>query len=288
MNTALLATRLGLARGWTEFRHTLTSASDLGSYLLNSVIFLAILLFMDGNDMENTALHGTGVTQGALAMPGVLAMMLVFGGVLSMAQLLATDREDGTLLRAKAIPRGTHGYLVGKVVTVALMTLMSMLIILLPSVLLLDGLRFTASGWLTVLWVVGLGLVATLPLGAITGSLFANPRAVAGTLSLVLIGLTAVSGVFFPITMLPEWVQWAVQVFPIYWLALGLRSGMLPDAAVAEEIGESWRHLETVGALGAWAVLGLLVAPVVLRRMARRESGANLEERQRRALQRIG
>ncbi|TDQ55293.1 ABC transporter permease [Actinorugispora endophytica] len=288
MNTTLFAVRLGLARGWTEFRHTLTSKADLGSYLLNSMVFLAVLLFMSGNDMENTALAGTGVSQATLSMPGTLAVLLVFGGVLSTAQLLATDREDGTLLRAKATPKGTHGYLVGKVVSVSLMSLMSMLVLLVPSVLLIDGLEFTPAGGLTLLWVVGLGLLATLPLGAIAGSLFPNPRAVVGVLVLVLMALIIVSGIFFPISMLPGWVSWVAQAFPVYWLGLGLRSSMLPDAALVEEVGGSWRHLETAGALGAWAALGLLVAPFVLRRMARRESGTSLEERRRKALQRVG
>ena len=39
------------------------------------------------------------------------------------------------------------------------------------------------------------------------------------------------------------------------------------------EIEDSWRHLETVGVLGVWAVVGLIMAPIVLRGMARRESG---------------
>jgi ABC-2 type transport system permease protein len=77
------------------------------------------------------------------------------------------------------------------------------------------------------------------------------------------------------------------QAFPIYWLGLGIRSGLLPDAAAAVEISGSWRHLETAGALGAWALVGLVVAPAVLRRMARRESGASVEARRQRHLQRI-
>jgi ABC-2 type transport system permease protein len=57
---------------------------------------------------------------------------------------------------------------------------------------------------------------------------------------------------------------------------------------VAVEIGDSWRHLETVAVLGAWAVAGLLIAPLVLRRMARRESGSRVADRRERALQRVG
>lgn len=286
MTTMLFTLRLGLLRGWTEFRHTLTTFSDLGSYLLNSAIFVLVLLFMDGNEMENTELFGTGITQATLAMPGVLATMLVFGGIVSMAQLLSTDREDGTLLRAKAIPRGTQGYLIGKVLSISLITLLSMLVILVPAALLIDGFQFTAHGMLTLLWVTALGFLATLPVGAILGSLFSNPRSLVGVLVLLLMGLMMISGVFFPLSMLPEWLHWVAQAFPIYWLGLGMRAGLLPDAAVVGELGESWRTLETVGVLGLWAAVGLVLAPIVLRRMARRESGGSLEERRHRAMQR--
>jgi ABC-2 type transport system permease protein len=107
-------------------------------------------------------------------------------------------------------------------------------------------------------------------------------------LTLPLLGLIAISGIFYPIASMPAWLQWIAQVFPIYWLGLGMRSALLPGGAVSVELGESWRHLETIGVLGVWAVLGLVLAPVVLRRMARRESGSGVAERREKALQRIG
>jgi ABC-2 type transport system permease protein len=86
---------------------------------------------------------------------------------------------------------------------------------------------------------------------------------------------------------MPEWVQGLAQVFPVYWLGLGMRSAMLPDSMSAVELGESWRHLETLGVLTAWAVVGVLVAPMVLRRMARRESGSSVAARREKAMQRV-
>ena len=60
------------------------------------------------------------------------------------------------------------------------------------------------------------------------------------------------------------------------WIGLGLRSGFLPGTAAALELGGSWRTGTTVLVLTAWAVAGLLAAPVVLRRMTRRQSGAQV------------
>jgi ABC-2 type transport system permease protein len=82
-----------------------------------------------------------------------------------------------------------------------------------------------------------------------------------------------------------DWVQTVSQIFPMYWVGIGMRSAFLPDAAAVLEIGESWRTLQTVAVLGAWAVAGALITPGVLRRMARRQSGSTVEAAKEQALQ---
>jgi len=86
--------------------------------------------------------------------------------------------------------------------------------------------------------------------------------------------LSVISGLFYPLSALPEWLQWIGQAFPLYWLGLGMRSALLPWEMASAEIGGSWRHAETVVVLGMWALLGFVLAPIVLRRLARRESGS--------------
>jgi ABC-2 type transport system permease protein len=279
--TAARALRAGFTRGLIELRQSFTGAGLLGHLLWPAVTLVAIFLLRD------RGLHAVGVSLGTLALPSVLGMFTAFG-MLLMVQYLSAEREDGTLLRAKAIPDGIRGYLIGKLVTVSGTILAYLAILLLPGLLIVDGLDAGGVGpWLTLTWVLLLGLVATLPIGAMLGALISSPRG-AGYLSLPVMGLIAISGIFYPITALPGWLQGTAQVFPMYWLGLGMRSALLPDAAAAVELGGSWRPLETVAVLGAWAVLGLVAAPIVLRRMARRESGSSVAERREKLLQRIG
>jgi ABC-2 type transport system permease protein len=281
MSPVMAATRAGVLRGRIELRQSFTNAQDLWNYVFPTVGFLIVLFFMKG-----AAVPGTNFNLGARTLPSLLGMSVAMSGLVTLMMALALEREDGTLLRAKAVPNGMHGYVVGKLVLVAGMTIASIVIILIPSSFMLDGLALTSvTAWLMLLWVLVLGLVATLPIGAIFGSLFANPRN-AGVVVLPVFGLVAISGIFYPLQSLPEWLQGIGQVFPIYWLGLGMRSALLPDQLAAVEIGGSWRHLETLGVLGAWAVAGLIVAPMVLRRMARRESGSSVAERREKALQR--
>jgi ABC-2 type transport system permease protein len=281
MTPGTVAVVAGLQRARIEFRQSVTNVAEFMGWLWMPVIALVVMYALRGNTVP-----GTDFSLGTQAIPGILGVNVVFTGLLGLAMTLTMDREDGTLLRAKATPNGMLGYLVGKVLSRAALTIVILAVILVPAAFLFDGLELgEVSSWLTLSWVLALGLIATLPLGAVLGSMFDSAQSL-GYVTLLMMGLLVISGVFYPITALPEWLQWAGQAFPVYWLGLGLRSALLPDVLAAAEIGESWRHLETAGALGAWAVLGFLVAPAVLRRMARRESGSAVSARREKAVQR--
>lgn len=283
MNPTTHAVRVGMSRGWTEFVKTFTSAQDNGFYLFMTA---GILWYLVTN--RNETVEGTDLSFPTVIMPSLLGGLLAFGGIISVAYALAAEREDGTLLRAKAIPNGLTGYLTGSVTRVCLEMFPTLGLILVPSLILFDNLMAGgATGWLTVAWLVVLGLVAAIPIGMVLGALVRGPAKVGTWGMLPIGGLIAISGIFYPITVLAGWVQVIAQVFPIYWLGLGMRSAFLPDEAAQFEIGGSWRTLETIAVLGAWAAVGMLLARLVVRRMARRESGSAVEQRREKALQRV-
>lgn len=284
MSPAVHAVRLGVSRGLHESRQTLTQPQDVAWYVFLAAVFLVVLIFQ-----RHTTVRGTSVSLAFAVLPGILGMLVALGGVQGAASSLTFEREDGTLLRAKAVPNGITGYFTGRIVSVSLGTLLSIALVLIPGLFLLPGLTHTsAAGWLTFAGVTVLGLLATLPWGAIIGSLACTPQALLGLVMLPIAGLTAISGIFYPIYALPGWLQGIAQAFPVYWLGLGMRSAFLPGSAAIAEIGHSWRHPEMAAVLAAWAIIGLAVAPAVLSRMARRESGADMEARRQRALQRMG
>ena len=282
MNPVLVAVRAGLSRGWIEFRQTLTTPRDLISILITTGTLLAVMIWT-----RHTHVPGTQFSLGTATLAGVIALDVVYYGVVNMGDLIVVEREDGTLLRAKAIPNGMLGYLLGKVVNISGQIAFVFAVILLTGAFLFTGLAISSpASWLTLAWVLVLGLLATLPLGAMLGSVFPSQRSAGPWWLLMLAGLAAISGIFYPITHLPVFLQWTGQAFPMYWLGLGMRSALLRNAMSAVEVGHSWRHLATFGVLSAWAVTGFVLAPVVLRRMARRESGSNVAARREKAMRR--
>ncbi|WP_433359727.1 ABC transporter permease [Actinoplanes sp. CA-142083] len=274
------ALRAGRSRGLIELRQSVTNGGDLFNHFFWPVLMLVALWFLRDRSAG-------GVPLGAMLVPSILGMNAAMAMV-SMSQHLTADREDGTLLRARATPHGVPGYLTGKLISISGGLLLDLAIFLIPALFLVNGVAAgRPTAWPALVALLALGLLATLPAGAVLGSVITSTRG-QGVLTLPILAVIAISGVFYPITALPGWLQGVAQAFPVYWMGLGMRSALLPPDAVAAEIGQSWRHLETAGVLGAWAVAGLLLAPLVLRRMARRESGSALAHRRERALRRAG
>lgn len=277
MRTVLKA---ALRRARIELRQQIFSPLVLVG-LLGPVIMLAVLFWVRDSPLMDSAL-----SLGQFLVPAYLAFGVISGGVLGVSGEITTERDDGTLLRAKTVPHAMTGHLIAKFFVSIVTTLLPLAVIVVGAAFLVDGVTpTTAWGWIQLLLLSVLAVAAMLPLGAVLGAIFKGPIALLWT-SLVVYGLCAISGLFYPITALPTWLQWLAQVFPVYWLGLGFRAAILPAEAVALEIGASWRTWETFAVLGLWVGIGVVLAPIALRRMSRRQSGSALASTRERVLSR--
>jgi ABC-2 type transport system permease protein len=282
MSRDLNAIRIGIRRGWTMFRHLMTTADGIGNQVFWNGIPLIILILN-----RNTEVEGTTIPFAALALPGFIGLA-VAAAAYNPAYYIAAEREDGTILRARAVPHGIAAYVTGVLTQSVLETGVTMAVLLIPGYLLLTGLIVPdAAGWMILVGVTVFGLLATLPIGVIIGSVIRSARLIGAIGLLVIGGMTVISGIFIPLQAFPTWLQVVAQAFPVYWIGLAMRSVFLPDAAMALELGGSWRTLETFVVLLIWSVAGALIAPILLRRMTRRATGAAVEASRQQALQRL-
>ncbi|WP_410097648.1 ABC transporter permease [Streptomyces sp. Isolate_219] len=270
--------RAGVLRGGIELRHLLRNPKELSGHLVNVVVALLLAGYI------NDKVPGTQVPMAHLTLSGFAAYLLFQIGLVNLPQILVTEREEGALLRLRATPGGIPAYLVAKSLLVVAMAFGTLVLLLGTAALLVDGpLPHGPAGWLTLLWVSALGLLAVVPLGAAIGAVLPNPREALALIMLPVMALLITSGAMFPLASLPAVVQKIASVFPLKWMAQGLRSALLPDAARAAEPAGSWELPTVALILTAWAILGFLLAVPLLRRAARRESGSRLTERHRKA-----
>jgi ABC-2 type transport system permease protein len=278
---ASAAAWLGVRRGWIETVHSLSNRGDQIWIVTINAVFIAVLIFQRDADLS-----GTGFSLALATLPGLIGMNIAMGGWMGTAQVLAVEREDGTLLRAKSTPNGMLSYLVARITLAILNTGIGLIVFIVAGLILLPGMTdVPPTGWVMLLAVFVLGMMATMPWGAVVGAMVKTAGAGFGLSFLPMIVLIAISGIFYPITGMPGWVHPIAMLFPVYWLGAGMRDALLPDAAGAAELGGHFHTGATFGVLGVWAVIGLVVAPRVLRAMARRESGSAVESRKQAAIQ---
>ena len=226
-----------------------------------SVVFTlmlpVLLLLVFGAVLDYDLGRGVSFTQ--YFMAGVIAAGILGASLQNMAISIATERSDGTLKHLAGTPMPRSAYFVGKVVQVFAVTV-AIVVILLGIGAAFYGIDLPSGGdWLTFAWVAALGSAACTLLGIAVSSLARNGRSASATVTPIALLLQFISGVFLQFSQVPAWLQTVAAVFPLKWMAQGLRSVFLPDSLAAAEPAGTWELGRVALVLAVWCVVGLLL-----------------------------
>jgi ABC-2 type transport system permease protein len=208
---------------------------------------------------------GGGVSFVQYFMAGIIAAGILGAGLQNMAISIATERSDGTLKGLVGTPMPKSAYFVGKVVQVLVLTVL-IEVLLLAIGTLAYGVHLPSGGeWVTFAWVSLLGSAACTLLGIAVSSLAKNGRSASATVTPIALVLQFISGVYFRFNQIPHWMQAIASVFPLKWMAQGLRSVFLPDVLAHQEPAGSWELSRVALVLGIWCVAGLVLCVFTFR-----------------------
>jgi ABC-2 type transport system permease protein len=228
-----------------------------------TLVFPVLLLVVFGAVLDYDLGSGVSFTQYFVA--GVIAAGILGASLQNMAISIATERADGTLKSLYGTPMPRSAYFVGKVVQVLAVTVLIIAILLLVGVVFYDVELPSGADWLTFAWVTALGAAACTLLGIAVSSLARNGRSASATVTPIALVLQFISGVFFQFSQVPVWMQTVASLFPLKWMAQGLRSVFLPDALAASEPAGTWELGRVALVLGAWCVAGLVLCVLTFR-----------------------
>lgn len=219
-----------------------------------------------------SVIFGDQITEGNSSMsaaefflPGMISAGILLTSFQTMAMSVAAERDDGTLKRLRSTPMPAVSYFLGKVGLVAITALAQQLLLFAVAKFAFDvDLPDTAGQWLTFAWVFWLGVFGGTVLGTAYSSL-ATARSVGAVVIAPMLILQFISGVYFDFSGIPSWLQQIASVFPLKWIAQGMRSVFFPEDLAALEMAGSWEHGRTALVLGAWAVGGLILCVMTFR-----------------------
>jgi len=204
---------------------------------------------------------GQGVSFSQYFLAGMIASGIMNTGFQSLALGLSADRDLDILKRLRGTPIPSTAFFAGKLVQVLFVSVVQLAALIGLGVLAYDvDLPTTADAWLTFTWVFLLGTAASVALGIGMSSALRNARAGSAILTPVTLFLQFISGVFIVFTQVPPFLQTVASIFPLKWLAQGMRSVFLPPEFASAEATGSWQHGATAIVLAVWFIVGTLWA----------------------------
>ncbi|MEW6245043.1 MAG: ABC transporter permease [Bacillota bacterium] len=178
-------------------------------------------------------------------LPGILAMALMQLGLFGSLRLISL-REQKILKRLGATPL-PRGLLLGSEVTVRLV----MALVQTTTIVVIGYLVFRVTvlgSWFGVVGLVLLGAATFVSLGYMLVSFAKSEESAHGIIQLVQFPMMFLSGIFFPVNMMPGFLRPVMKAMPLTYLADALRqvmTGAPPQYSLATDV--------TV--LGAWLVV---------------------------------
>ena len=231
--------------------------------LLFPVLFLVIfssLLTFEISVPEGAQGQVPAIKFSQYFVAGIIGVAIFGTSFNLLGNSLAIQQYDGTLKQLAATPLPKTSFFMGLVGTALFYTLLQLVVMIALGVLAYGVELPDAEGWLTLIWIILLGVPAGCVMGVAITAIIPSARAAPAVIQAPFIIFQFISGVFFTLSSLPTWLQWVAGMFPLRWVAQGLRSVFLPDAYKYAEPGMNWQLDIAAIVLAVWIVVGLGLA----------------------------
>jgi len=255
---------LGISRIKYEVRAYFRQGDSVFFTFLFPVVMLTI--FALAFSEQNFGSDDEPLSAAAFYLPGMLAAGLLLSGLQNMAIDIAMERSDGTLKRFAGTPLPIMSYFIGKMGQVFVTGVMqATLVISVASVGFGVELPSEPSKWLTFAWVFVLGVTTSALLGIALSALPRSGKSATAVVIPIALVLQFISGGYLGFSLLPVWLQNFASIFPLKWMAQGMREVFLPASFEVLEQSESWNLPGVAIATGLWLVFGLIVTRMTFR-----------------------
>jgi ABC-2 type transport system permease protein len=165
-------------------------------------------------------------------VPGVLAIVIMFGGIFGYADEVAVRREKGILRRVKVSPISLSTFL-GAGMSIVLITALIQAVILLILGALVFKIKINGNYFYMAVVVI-IGAASFVALGFMISSLAKNSKSAMLAANAVGMPMMFLSGVFFSIEWVPAAIGVIARLLPLYYFAEALREVMINGANLAD------------------------------------------------------
>ena len=256
--------KLGLSRIGYEVKTYFRQGDAVFFSFLFPLVMLTI--FSVAFSEQNFGSDAEPLSAASFYLPGMLAAGLLLSGLQNLAIDIAGEKGDGTLKRFAGTPLPVLSYFIGKIGQVFVTGIMqAALLLLVARVVFQVELPTDPAKWVTFAWVFVLGVSTSAILGIALSGLPRSGKSATAVIIPIALVLQFISGVYLGFSQLPEWLQNVASVFPLKWMAQGMRSVFLPENFAAIEQGGTWDLPGVAIVTAIWLVVGLAATRMTFR-----------------------
>lgn len=201
--------------------------------------------------ISNHQATDTYVTMAAYMLPGIIAIALMQVGLTATTGPIIHLRERGVLRRMRATPLSTITFLTSQIAFRLTICLVQTAILMGIGVQVF-GIKIAFHNWPGILGLILLGTSMFIILGYFLSVLVRTEEAIQGAVLLPTFVFMFISGVFYPMEVVPKSIKPIVDVIPLTYLADALRDLML-------ETRSYYSLTRSVLILAAWAIVCLVL-----------------------------
>ena len=183
-------------------------------------------------------------------VPGILAMALMQLGLFAVAPIVV-DRENKVLKRLGATPLKRSTMIVSTVVFNLIVAVIQAALIIIVARLVFDVPML--GNWFYLAGFIVLGTLTFLAMGYMLSSFAKNQQTLMPLIMAVQFPMMFLSGIFFPLEMMPSFMRPIMDAMPLTYLGDSLRQIVVESSAMHS-------HLINIGVLGGWFVVCLILA----------------------------
>jgi ABC-2 type transport system permease protein len=236
---------------------TLTIANRIINQLIRDRRTIALLFIVP---LIIASLVGLAVPDKSLldyTAPAIIATLILFFGFILTGISFLRERTQGTLERLMAAPVTRLDIVGGYLLGFLLFALLQTLIIFFYMVYVID-INYRGELWQILIFQILIGIGAVC-LGTFFSVFARNEFQMMQFIPLIIVPQMFLCGLLWPVSQMPDYLQWLAKVLPLTYGVDGIRALMLQGQDLLD-IGQD------VGVLAAYAVGLLVLAALTLRR----------------------
>lgn len=165
-------------------------------------------------------------------VPGVLAIVIMFGGIMGYSDEVAVRREKGILRRVKVSPISLPTFLGAGMTIVVIVALIQAVILLILGVLVFS-IKINGNYFYMAVVVI-IGAMSFVALGFMISSLAKNSKSATLAANAVAMPMMFLSGIFFSVEWVPAAIGVIARMMPLYYFGEALREVMINGANLAD------------------------------------------------------